>query len=441
MSASVLVIDDEPVVRETLAEFFATVGYDVETAATAESGRARAAARLPDVVLVDLRLPDGDGLALLDALRADDEDVAVIVLTGHADVPTAVRAMQRGAVDLLQKPIDLEALDAAVRRAMETVRLRREVALLRARERGDHDAGTLTATALQPSFEKLVELAARNDDAPVLILGETGTGKGWVARRIHDESRRAAQPFVEVNGASLSSTFLESELFGHERGAFTDAKQAKRGLLEVASAGSVFLDEVGELSLEVQPKLLKVIEEQRYRRLGGTSELRSAARVICATHRHLPDAVNAGSFRADLYYRLQVLTITLPPLRARRDAIPALAAGLLPRGATLAASATERLIGYAWPGNIRELKNTLWRAAILAEGAPIEPIHLGLPVVAGATSQDDGSIMTLEAAEQRAISAALKATGNNRSAAAALLGISRSTLYQKLKAEPPRSTS
>jgi two-component system response regulator HydG len=433
MSASVLVIDDEPIVRETLAEFFTTVGYDVAVAATAAEGRAQAARVLPDVILVDLRLPDGDGLALLDALRGEDEDAAVIVLTGHADVPTAVRAMQRGAADLLQKPVDLEALDGAVRRAMETVRLRREVALLRARERGDPGAGAMTVAALQPSFEKLVELAARNDDAPVLILGETGTGKGWVARRIHDESRRAAQPFVEVNGASLSTTFLESELFGHEKGAFTDAKQAKRGLLEVASGGSVFLDEVGELTMEVQPKLLKVIEEQRYRRLGGTSELRSSARVICATHRHLPDAVAAGAFRADLYYRLQVLTITLPPLRARRDAIPALAAGLLPRGATLAPAATEALMAYPWPGNIRELKNTLWRAAILAEGTPIQPGHLGLPSTTASSSHHDDTVMTLEAAEQRAIATALKATANNRSAAAQLLGISRSTLYQKLR--------
>lgn len=435
MSGSVLVIDDEPVVREVLAEFFTTVGYDVQGAATATEGRALAAATLPDVILVDLRLPDGDGLALLDALRAEDEDAAVIVLTGHADVPTAVRAMQRGAADLLQKPIDLEALDGAVRRAMETVRLRREVALLRARERGDPDAGALTASALQPSLEKLVELAARNDDAPVLILGETGTGKGWVARRIHDESRRAGQPFVEVNGASLSSTFLESELFGHEKGAFTDAKQAKRGLLEVANGGSVFLDEVGELTMDVQPKLLKVIEEQRYRRLGGTTELRSNARVICATHRHLPDAVGAGRFRADLYYRLQVLTLTLPPLRLRREAIPALAAGLLPRGAALSPAAAETLMAYDWPGNIRELKNTLWRAAILAEGATIQPAHLGLPTTTSSVQSED-SVMTLEAAEQRAIATALKATHGNRSAAATLLGISRSTLYQKLKLQP-----
>ncbi len=433
MSGTILVIDDEPTVRETLEEFFSTVGYDVATAATATAGREQAAARLPDVILADLRLPDGDGLALIDALRTADEDAAIIVLTGHADVPTAVKAMQRGAADLLQKPVDLAALDAAVRRAMATVRLRREVALLRARERGDTAEGAMTAIALQPSFEKLVELAARNDDAPVLILGETGTGKGWVARRIHDESRRATQSFVEVNGASLSPTFLESELFGHEKGAFTDAKQAKRGLLEIASGGSVFLDEVGELSTEVQPKLLKVIEEQRYRRLGGTQELRSSARVICATHRHLTDAVTAGTFRADLYYRLQVLTITLPPLRARRDAIPDLATKLLPRGATLAPAAIDTLKSYAWPGNIRELKNTLWRAAILAEGTPIAPTHLGLPSGSAPSRDDSDVIMTLDAAERRAITAALRATGNNRSAAATLLGISRSTLYQKLK--------
>src|SRR5690349_20091509 len=373
MPLSLLVIDDDETVRETLVEFFDALGHGARGAASATEGRQAVAAHAPDVVLVDLRLPDASGLTLFEALRADDPELGVIFLTGHADVPTAVEAMRRGAVDFLEKPVDLQALEAAVARAAELVRLRREVALLRARDVDAHPASSLA-----PSLERLITLAARNDDAPVLIQGETGTGKGWVARRIHEESPRAQQPFVEINCASLSATFVESELFGHERGAFTDARQAKRGLLEVASGGTVFLDEIAELAPEVQPRLLKVIEEQTFRRLGGTTTLRSSARVLCATHQPLEQAVQAGRFRADLFYRLQVLTIALPPLRDRVGEIPALARELLPRGATLAADALPALVAYPWPGNTRELKNALWRASILAEGAALTAADLGL---------------------------------------------------------------
>ena len=283
---SILVVDDDQTVRETLADYFDALGYVVRVAATATAGRQAAAEHAPDVVLVDLRLPDASGLTLLEALRADDPELGVIVLTGHADVATAVRAMQQGALDFLEKPVDLEALAVAVTRAVELVGLRREVSVLRAR-RGDADPGADVRVGAPPSLERLIELAARNDDVPVLIVGETGTGKGFVARHIHERSARAAQPFVEVNGASLSATFLESELFGHERGAFTDAKQAKRGLFEVAARGTLFLDEIGEVVTEVQPKLLKVLEERTFRRLGGTSELRSDARVVAATNQPL----------------------------------------------------------------------------------------------------------------------------------------------------------
>jgi DNA-binding NtrC family response regulator len=428
MTLSLLVIDDDQTVRETLVEFFDALGHVARGAATATEGRQAVAAHAPDVVLVDLRLPDASGLTLFEALRADDPELGVIFLTGHADVATAVEAMRRGAIDFLEKPVDLQALEAAVARAAELGRLRREVAVLRARDAGEH-----TAPGIAPSLERLITLAARNDDAPVLIQGETGTGKGWIARRIHEQSARAAQPFVEINCASLSSTFVESELFGHERGAFTDARQAKRGLLEVAGAGTVFLDEVAELAPEVQPRLLKVIEEQTFRRLGGTTTLRSNARVVCATHQPLEEAVRQGRFRADLYYRLQVLTLALPPLRERADEIPALARTLLPRGATLSNDAQAALVAYGWPGNIRELKNALWRASILADGAPIMPAHLG---IGGApTSPVDAAPepMTLEAAESRAIRAALAATRGNKARAAEVLGIARSTLQEKVR--------
>jgi two-component system response regulator HydG len=425
---SVLVVDDDRTIRETLAEFFATLGYDARTASTASEGRQAAAAHAPDVVLADLRLPDASGLTLLEALRADDPELGVIMLTGHADVATAVRAMQQGALDFLEKPVDLEALRAAVERAVEMVRLRREVSVLRSQVGAISAAGS--GPDAEPSLERLIDLASRNDAVPVLIVGETGTGKGYIARRIHDRSARAAQPFVEVNGASLNATFLESELFGHERGAFTDARQAKRGLLEVAGRGTLFLDEVGELSAEVQPKLLKVLEDGVFRRLGGTAELRSDARVLAATNRPLADRVREGAFRADLYYRLQVLTISLPALRERRDELVALTAAFLPRGARLSAAAQRAIERYGWPGNVRELKNTLWRAALLAEGSPIEPRHLSLPQLAPHASTGP---LTLAEAEHRAIAAALRATEGNKVHAAQVLGIARSTLLEKLK--------
>ena len=432
---SVLVVDDDDTIRETLVDFFDSLGHVTRGARTATEGRQVAAAHSPDVALVDLRLPDADGLRLMEALRADHPEVAVILLTGHGDVATAVRAMREGAADFLEKPIDLEALDAAVRRAAEHARLAREVAVLRAREAGAlwHEAAPAIERAPVPDLDRLVELAARNDDAPVLVIGETGTGKGYVARQIHERSPRRAQPWVEINCASLAAPFVESELFGHEKGAFTDARQAKRGLVEVAARGTLFLDEVAELAPEVQPKLLKAIEERAFRRLGGTATLTSDARLIVATNVPLADAVARGRFRADLYYRLQVLTITLPPLRTRRDEIPALAAALLPRGARLAESARAALQAYEWPGNIRELKNALWRASILAEGAPITPAHLGLTPPEGAAIAPSEEAVTLADAERRAIAAALAATGGNRAQAAARLGIARSTLQEKLK--------
>ena len=429
INASLLVIDDDETVRETLVEFFTGEGATATAAGTAAEARAAISRLLPDVVIMDLRLPDADGLTLLGELRADDPDAAVIMLTGHADVRVAVGAMRSGARDVLEKPVDLTTLREAVARALETLRLQREVAVLRA---SSANAARSEAAPLRPSFETLIELAARNDDAPVLILGETGTGKGFIARRIHDRSQRGDKPFVEINCATLSATFFESEVFGHERGAFTDARQSKRGLVEVAANGSLFLDEIGELATEVQPKLLKVIEEQRFRRLGGTTELRSAARVICATNQPMQALVAERRFRADLFYRLQVLTITMPPLRERPDELPALITHFLPRGATLTSHATATLLAYGWPGNIRELKNTLWRASILAEGRPITPRELGLPDTAPAAGAA-GTALSLAAAEARAIDAALDATDGNRARAARLLGIARSTLHEKLR--------
>ena len=435
MTLSVLVVDDDDSIRATLVEFFQTLGHTARGAGTATEGRRLAMEHAPDVVLLDLRLPDADGLVALEALRADDPDVAVIVLTGYADVRTAVRAMHHGASDVLEKPVDLVVLATAVDRAAERGRLRQEVAVLRAQARSTTDVAI--APTFDPTLEQLINLAAKNSDAPVLLQGETGTGKGFVARQIHDRSLRNHSPFVEINCASLSATFFESELFGHERGAFTDAKQAKRGLLEVAGNGTVFLDEVAEMTLDVQPRLLKVLEDHTFRRLGGTTLLRSNARVIVATHQPLSESVADRRFRADLYYRLQVLTLTIPPLRARVSDIAPLARAFLPRGAALDATAEAALQAYSWPGNVRELKNAIWRAAILSDGAPISERHLGLsatePNVGSSAPTRPYSPQSLELIERSAIRRALDVHADNRTRAARELGIARSTLLEKIK--------
>jgi DNA-binding NtrC family response regulator len=423
VSRSILIVDDDATIRETLHDCFTGAGWTAADAATGREALALAADNAPDVAIVDLRLPDQDGRSLLRALLEADPDVGILILTGHADVPTAVGAMRDGAADVLEKPVDLTALLAAAERAATHGRLAREVRLRREQDRAESSSATVA-----PTLEHLIALAARNPDAPVLITGETGTGKGFVARAIHDRSARREAPFVEVNAASLSPTFVESELFGHERGAFTDAKQAKRGLLEIASEGTLFLDEVGELPLDVQPRLLKVLEERSFRRLGGTTALRSDARIIAATNRALADAVAARQFRADLFYRLQVLQIILPPLRDQRELLAPLSEQLLPRGATLSADARRAIATYPWPGNIRELKNTLWRAAIIAEGRPISASDLGI----SAAKDDMTGDLSIEYAERQAIIGALKHHNGNKTAAAKALGIARSTLAEKL---------
>jgi DNA-binding NtrC family response regulator len=431
----VLVIDDDESIRDTLVEFFETLGYSARGAATATEGRRLAQEHAADVVLLDLRLPDADGLVTLQALRADDPDVAVILLTGFADVRTAVHAMQNGAVDVLEKPVALELLAAAVERAAQPGRLRQEVEVLRAQARPTPNAGT---PLFDRVLEQLIEIAARNTDAPVLLQGETGTGKGFVARMIHDRSAQHTKPFVEINCASLSATFFESDLFGHERGAFTDARTAKRGLLEIAGEGTVFLDEIAELAAELQPRLLKVLEERTFRRLGGTISLRSSARLIVATNQPLGDAVADRRFRADLYYRLQVLTLTLPALRDRPQDIVPLARTFLPRGAALSEESEHELTRYPWPGNIRELKNAIWRAALLAEGKPILPRHLRLSsaelfLPIEGTTRGASTASSMLDLEVEAIRRTLGRTNGNRSQAARELGIARSTLLEKIK--------
>src|SRR3989449_2354156 len=312
---TVLLIDDEPDVVRAVGAYLERTGAEVTRAVTAEEGMQAYERVRPDVVILDLHLPDAHGLDVLERLKG--QGAAVILLTGNGDIETAVKAMQLGAENFLTKPVDMTHLAAATARVAEKVRLARQNALLRAR---DHEGEGLDSLGVSPAMRELarqIELLAASDRSTVLLAGESGTGKGWAARIVHHLSPRSRGPFVEVNCGGLSATFLDSELFGHEKGAFTDAKERKQGLFELADGGTIFLDEIGELAPELQPKLLKVLDTKTFRRLGGTREMTVDVRLIAATNRDLVSDVQSGRFREDLYYRLSVMPLRLPPLRER----------------------------------------------------------------------------------------------------------------------------
>ncbi|MDX1674452.1 MAG: sigma-54 dependent transcriptional regulator [Longimicrobiales bacterium] len=438
MSRSVLLVDDDGGILTVLSRFFEKRDWSVLRAATGARALDHYGAERPDLVLLDLQLPDMNGLPVLRRLRELDEDARVIMLTGHGDIETAVEAMRLGAANFLTKPIELDHLGAIIEGQEERIALRRRV-------RAATDGGPELASDLGPS-EGMRAIADRIDriaagDGTVLLQGETGTGKGWVARRIHDHSDRRGRPFVEVNCGGLSATFLDSELFGHEKGAFTDAKDRKEGLFEVADGGTIFLDEIGDLSPELQPKLLKVLENRRFRRLGGTREIAVDVRLIAATNRALEDQVRSGGFREDLYYRLNVLPLELPALRDRSpDDVAWLAHRILAELAdainggptTFSDDALRLLVQYDWPGNIREMRNVLERILILA-GDTEQITRSRLPAeMRSGPKADRGEPMTLEEVERRHLARVLERTEGNRSQAARLLGISRAALYDKM---------
>ena len=444
MADAVLLIDDDAAVLKAIGDYFEKTGYEVFREATGQGGIEVYARQRPEVVLLDLHLPDGDGLQFLEELRR--HDAAVILLTGYGDVATAVSAMQLGAENFLAKPVDMTHLGAAVARVLDKVRLKRHNELLRARQA--HARVPDDVLGVSPPMRELarqVELLAESERTTVLLTGESGTGKGWVARLIHDLSPRRAEAFVDVNCAGLSATFLDSELFGHEKGAFTDAKERKQGLFEAADRGTVFLDEIGDLTLELQPKLLKALETKTFRRLGGTRELQVDVRLIAATNHDIEEAVREGRFRGDLYYRLNVMALRLPSLREReredrlallKHFFAELRAGLPAAPAEITSEALERLLAYGWPGNIREMRNVLERALIMARGAKkVAPEHL--PADLGRRVPGDGGRgmpVSLEEVGRRHIERTLRRHGGNRTRAAAELGISRATLINKIKA-------
>ena len=444
MADSVLLIDDDADLLRVLGDYLDRIGYEVAGAATGEAGFEAFDRMRPDVVILDPHLPDVGGLGVLEQLKS--RGGSIIFLTGQGDRETAVRAMQLGAEHFLTKPVDMNHLAAATARVCEKVRLARQNALLRAH---DHEQAGLESLGVSPAMRELgrqVELLAASERSTVLLTGEGGTGKGWVARAIHYLSPRASGPFVEVNCGGLSATFLESELFGQEQGAVSEAKQRRQGLFDLADRGTILLGEIGDLAPELQPKLLDVLERKTFHRVGGTRETTVDVRLLAATNRDLLAEVRAARFPEDLYSRLSGMTLRLPAVRerSREDRLALLTrilSDLVPQmpGCPGAASAEvlDRLLSAPWPGNVREMRNVVERAMILARGAG----QIGLEHLPSDLRRSGGSgggdrrhqPQALAEVERVHIEKTLKFHGGNRTRAALELGISRATLINKIK--------
>ncbi|MDP9198388.1 MAG: sigma-54 dependent transcriptional regulator [Pseudomonadota bacterium] len=435
----ILVVDDEAGVRFGLRDYLETHGYDVLEAESCHQALDVFLTARPDAAIVDYKLPDGDALSLLPRMREIDASVPLIVLTAHGSIDLAVRAIKEGAEQFLTKPIELPALQVILRRLLDAGKAHRTHLAGSARERRAAVDPFLGASG---AIRELAEQARKvlEADSPILIQGETGTGKGVLAAWLHRNGPRASEAFVDLNCAGLSREFLESELFGHEKGAFTGAVARKQGLLEIAHAGTVFLDEIGDVDPQVQPKLLKVIEEKRYRMLGDVRERYVDIHLVAATHADLGALARAGKFRSDLYFRISAIPLVVPPLRERGNDVLILAKALLGRiSADLGRGAREftgdaerALLDYHWPGNVRELRNILERAVLLGEGHAIGRDDLRFQTIQAEPSRDE-SMMTLLELERRHIERVLREVQGKVELAARRLGIPRSTLYQKLK--------
>lgn len=445
MPERILIVEDDTTIRITIAEVLGKLGHQVIQMETGRGAIERSQRQDFDLVLLDLHLPDMHGLEVLKTLREADSEALVVVMTAFPEVRTAIASLKAGAYDYLNKPFELDDLKELVRRALETRRLRLEVARLRIS--AAHAAPIEGIVGSSPAFLAMLDVTRKIAAAgrvPVLIRGESGTGKERVAQAIHSLGPRAGGPWVTLNCSALAEGLLESEMFGHEKGAFTDARSMKRGLLELADGGTLFLDEIGDLAPVLQPKLLRAIETQIFRRVGGQKELTVDVRFVAATNRDLDAMVRSGAFREDLYYRLNVGSIDVPPLRERRDDVLALARRFLAEAARVMALPEAELTpeshgllsAYAWPGNVRELRNVIERALILSAGAPIGPIHLPREVCAPSAPRSgpsgDPGLVALEEVEKRHIRRVLEACAGNKTQAAKLLGISRLTLRSKI---------
>jgi DNA-binding NtrC family response regulator len=444
---TVLVIDDERNIRTLVTRVLAGDDVEVHTAGTGKEGL-EMAEQLggPDVALVDLRLPDVDGIQVVRDLKAKHADTAVIMITAFGHIESAVSAIKNGATDYLEKPFQhLEKLRISVSRALDEVKARREITRLTKREEGKYRADQLIGES--DSTRRLREIIgqlAKSEAHTILVHGESGTGKELVAKGLHYESSRRNFPFMEVNCAAITETLFESELFGHEKGAFTDARATKKGLMEMADRGTLFLDEVGEIALASQAKLLRCLQERSFKRVGGTRDIKVDVRVIAATNRSLDAMVKEGSFREDLFYRLNVIPIAIPPLRERKEDILPLARHFLAeanrtfhKSVKRFAPETEVLfLGHAWPGNVRELKNLVERLVILSGGESIDAHHLPPQFSrlseGRAPEETPADARTLAAIERAYILKVMQQSNGNKSEAAKILGITRQTLRKKL---------
>jgi two-component system, NtrC family, response regulator AtoC len=443
-SAKVLIVDDEALVRWSLRERLIAEDYDVLEAGLASEALERLSTTEIDLVLLDFKLPDGDGLTILKRVKELSQETQVIMMTAFSTVENAVEAMKLGAYHYVNKPFNLDEVVMLVEKALETTQLRREVRALRSSQSREYafDAIIGASPAMQ-SIKALLARVAKSPASTVLLTGDTGTGKDLAAKTIHYNSDRARRPFVNITMSALPEQLLESELFGHERGAFTDARQQKRGLLETADGGTVFLDEIGEMTPGLQAKLLRFLEEKTFKRVGGLADIRVDVRVIAATNRHLEDEVSHGKFREDLFYRLQVMPIALPPLRERRGDIPLLAAYYIDvfnrefkrhvRG--LSADATTMLEQYQWPGNIRELRNAIERAMLLVEHEWLQPGDFTTLTrsVTPAEFKLPADGISLDEVERQLLVQALERSGGNQTQAGQLLGINRDQVRYRIE--------
>ncbi len=441
-AARILAVDDEVATLEALADILTAWGHKVETATDGHEALKKALEFRPDLVLSDVVMPETSGIWLLKALREELPDCPVIFLTGRATIDTAVEATREGAYDFIEKPIDTARVKVSIARALERRETEREVQGLRRRLKQLGGTDFIGQSAPMRRVLELIERVAPSK-AAVAITGESGTGKEVVARSIHNLSPRREKAFVAINCASIPATLMESEIFGHERGAFTGADQRRSGVFELAHGGTLFLDEVGEIPIELQAKLLRVLEESRLRRLGGKVEIEVDVRVLCATNRDLKAEIKRAAFREDLYFRLNVFQIGLPPLRDRREDIPLLVQYFVDRFNTesgkrvtgVQPDALDMLKHHDWPGNIRELRNAVERAVILCDGELIQREHLPPDMVGRTPERASFKLpfgLTLDLVEKEYILGSLDRNGGNKARTAEMLGVSEKTLYNKL---------
>jgi two-component system nitrogen regulation response regulator NtrX len=448
---SILIVDDERAIQTSLKGVLEDEGYNVWAVGGAADALARIGEEPPDLVLLDIWMPGMDGLELLAESKKVRPDVAVIMISGHGTIETAVKATKLGAYDFIEKPLSLEKTLLAVTRALEHTRLERENRVLREQVEREHQIVGESPTIKE--LRRQIEVAAPTNGR-VLIYGENGVGKELVARAIHALSVRRDTPFVEVNCAAIPEELIESELFGHEKGAFTGAVTRRRGKFELADSGTLFLDEVGDMSLKTQSKVLRVLEEQTFERVGGKETIKVDVRVIAASNKNLPELISGGRFREDLFYRLNVIPLEVPPLRARKEDIPLLVHYFLSvlsgehgkRVKIISTEAMTHLLQYDWPGNVRELKNMVERLVIMVADDVIMARHLPPPLIHSLTVEEAGKVKTLREAretfERAYILAELNANDWNMTRTSEKLGIERSHLYRKLRAygiAPPKS--